>query len=141
MDFRELAAAVTNELAQVFQKMDDSSVKPFTDALTRVHERGGRVFAHACGREGISLRPFVMRLAHMGFAAHWAFDDTATGCARGDIYVTSVGSGSIDNSLYYHAERAKDAGARVALLTAAPDSAFAAFADIVVYIPAAAWRL
>jgi len=137
MNFQEYGAAVSNELAQVFQRMDDESVMPLINAL----KGANRVFALGSGREGISMRPFIMRLAHLGFTAHWGWDDTTVACNPGDIYITSSSTGGIKGAGYYHATKAKAAGATIVLLTAKPDSEFAEFADIVVFIPASAWKV
>jgi len=137
MNFQEYGAAITGELAQVFSRMNDDSVMPLLEKL----KKANRIIAHAGGREGISMRPFVMRLAHMGFNSHWLYDDTTVACGSGDIYVTSSGSGDTDNSIYDAAKRAKKTGGFLVLFTAVPNSEFAKLADMVVTIPGAAYHV
>jgi 6-phospho-3-hexuloisomerase len=85
------------------------------------------------------MKFFVMRLMHLGKDAHWAWDDTAPSCGKGDVFIASCGSGGY-NHIFYTAERAKEKGATLITVTASPDSDFAKLADIVVYLPAAAYH-
>ena len=134
MNFREYGAVVTKELAEVFSRMDDQSVQPLLDAI----KGAKKVFVYGYGREGISLRGFAMRLAHLGKTTHWAMDDTATACEKGDLFIFSNGNGENDGLIDY-AKKAQAAGARIALITTAPESRFAKLSDVVAVMPAYAY--
>ncbi|MGI6004363.1 MAG: SIS domain-containing protein [Christensenellales bacterium] len=134
MNFQEYGATVTGELAKVFDRMNDASVQPLLDAIKAAKQ----IFVFGYGREGISLRGFAMRLAHLGKTTHWAMDDTSTACQPGDLYITSCGGGGNDG-LRLYAEKAKAAGAKIALITTQPSSPFTNVADVVTILPAYAY--
>jgi 6-phospho-3-hexuloisomerase len=134
MNLREYGATVTTELAEVFSKMNDQSVQPLLNSI----KEANKVFVYGYGREGISLRGFAMRLAHLGKAAHWAMDDTATACEKGDLFILSNGNGE-NMGLMDYAKKASAAGAKIALITTAPQSPFAKLSDVVVVMPAYAY--
>jgi len=134
MNFQEYGATVTSELAEVFSRMNDDSVQPLLDAIKSAKQ----VFVYGYGREGISLRGFAMRLAHLAKTTHWAMDDTATACEPGDLFISSCGNGGNEGLIQY-AQKAKAAGARIALITTAPESPFAKASDVVTVMPAYAY--
>lgn len=134
MNLNEYAEKVTNELAEVFARMNDNSVQPLLDAIKNAKQ----IFVFGYGREGISLRGFAMRLAHLGKTTHWAMDDTSTACEKGDLFIFSCGNGENEGLINY-ARKAKSAGARIALITTAPESSFAKLSDVVVVMPAYAY--
>jgi 6-phospho-3-hexuloisomerase len=134
MNLRDYGAAVTGELAEVFARMNDQSVQPLLDSI----KEAKTVFIYGYGREGISLRGFAMRLAHLGKPTHWAMDDTATACDEGALFIFSNGNGE-NTGLMDYAKKARAAGAKIALITAAPQSRFAKMSDIVVVMPAYAY--
>ena len=130
--FTENARAAIGEIGRVFERMNDESVKPALEAIAGAK----RVICYAGGREGLAMKFFAMRLMHLGKDAHWAWDDTAPACGKGDVFVSSISTGGY-NHIFYTAQKAKERGATLIAVTAAPDSDFAKLADIVVFLPAA----
>jgi 6-phospho-3-hexuloisomerase len=135
MDFQKMAFSVIDEIRQVFDRMGDNGVMPALEAIAGAN----RIICYAGGREGLGLKFFVMRLMHLGKDAHWAWDDTAPPCGKGDVFIASCGSGGY-NHIFYTAEQAKKKGATLITVTASPESEFAKMADIVVHLPAAAYK-
>ena len=117
-----------------FSRMNDQSVQPLLDAIKAAKQ----VFVYGYGREGISLRGFAMRLAHLGKTTHWAMDDTSTACEKGDLFIFSNGNGE-NVGLIGYAKKAKAAGAKIALITTSSANTFAKLADVVVVMPAYAY--
>ena len=132
--FTDNARAAIDEIGRVFDRMSDGGVTPALEAIAGAR----RVICYAGGREGLGLKFFVMRLMHLGKDAHWAWDDTAPACGKGDVFIASCGSGGY-NHIFYTAQKAKERGATFIAVTASPDSEFAKLADIVVFLPAAAY--
>ena len=135
MEFQKAAYGVLDEIRLVFDRMGDDGVMPALEAIANAK----RVICYAGGREGLGLKFFAMRLMHLGKDAHWAWDDTAPPCGAGDAFIASCGSGGY-NHIFYTAEQAKRRGATLIAVTASPDSDFAKMADIVVHLPAAAYK-
>ena len=132
---KENAFSALEEIKAVFERIDEDAMAPALGAIAAAR----RVICYAGGREGLGLKFFVMRLMHLGKDAHWAWDDTAPSCGKGDAFIVSCGSGGY-NHIFYTAEQAKKRGATLIAVTASPDSDFAKLADYIIYLPAAAYR-
>ena len=114
------------------------SLEELREAMDAI-EQAKRIFVFAAGREGISLRGFAMRLAHLGKEVHWLMDDTAIGIEPGDLYITSEGSGEVGSFTYY-LRRVKEAGGRILIFTGNPDGAHVwEMADLTVFVRATAY--
>jgi len=132
---KENAYSALDEIRMVFDRIAEDDMMPALAAIASAR----RVICYAGGREGLGLKFFVMRLMHLGKDAHWAWDDTAPSCGKGDVFIASCGSGGY-NHIFYTAEQAKKNSATFIAVTASPESDFAKLADHIIYLPAAAYR-
>ncbi|HYC79107.1 MAG TPA: 6-phospho-3-hexuloisomerase [Planctomycetota bacterium] len=89
-----------------------------TRALVRALADARAVFVAGAGRSGLLGRAFAMRLAHLGLRVHAAGDATTPAIGAGDLLLACSGSGKTEAVLSM-AVRARQAGARVALVTGA----------------------
>ncbi len=87
------------------------------------------------GRTGLVMRMLAMRLAQMGLPVQVAGDVTCGPVGAGCVLVVGSGSGET-GGLVRQAQKAKQAGAKLAVLTTAPESTLAAMADAVAVVPA-----
>lgn len=133
--FREKTALALKELSQVFERMEESDLRPLLEAI----KKAGRVFLIGAGREGLATKSFAMRLMHLGKQAHWVWDDTAPGMGPGDLLLMPCGSGEIGH-LSYIAMRAKENGAQLAVLSPSNAGSCIEQADIYLHVPAAAYN-
>jgi len=131
--FEELAGAVTGELRECLTSVSGSSVERAVDEIARCR----RVFLAGSGRSGAGIRAHAVRLVHMGKAVHVVGDVTTPPIAGDDLLLVGSGSGRTA-SLVNAGEKAKQAGARVLVVTIDPESPLAALADHVVEVPAPA---
>lgn len=131
----EYANTALSEMQQVFDRMDDKDLQPALDAIINAK----KVVCYGAGREGLGLKFFVMRLMHLGKDAHWAWDDTAPSVDEGDVVFISCGPGFYSHVVFI-AELCKKAGAKIVLVTAVPDSDMGKVADVIVHLPAMAYR-
>ena len=69
-------------------------LKGFVDLIVK----SNKIFVHGAGREGISLRGFAMRLAHLGKPTYWLMDDTTIGMHEGDLLIISDGFGDVGST-------------------------------------------
>ncbi len=95
-----------------------------------------RVFVIGAGRSGLALRMTAMRLMHLGLEVHVVGDVTTPAITAGDVLLTASGSGTT-GAIVRAAENAAEEGARIGVVTTAPDSALARLATAVVSVPAA----
>jgi len=123
------------ELARVAPRIDDAQVTAFMAAI----ERAPRVFLVGAGREGLSTKAFAMRLTHLGKPTHWIWDDTTPGIAKGDLLIVVSGGGSIGH-IDYVFDRAKEAGAEIAVVTGDPSGTTPQKAKTVLFLPAAVYK-
>jgi 6-phospho-3-hexuloisomerase len=95
----------------------------------------GRIATYGVGREGLMMRALCMRLMHLGLDAHVVGDMTTPHLGAGDLLVVSAGPGSFStvNALL---GVARDAGARIAVVTAQPDGPAPRSADLVIHLRA-----
>ncbi|MHC4562649.1 MAG: SIS domain-containing protein [Planctomycetota bacterium] len=94
-----------------------------------------RTFVTGAGRSGLVARSFAMRLMHAGLLAFVPGETITPATGKGDVLVAISTTGQTGYTGYL-ADRAKELGATVVLLTADPQSPMALKADKVVVIPA-----
>jgi len=105
-------------------------------ALESAIAGAGHVMLAGCGREGLMMRALAMRLAHLGLSASVQGQMTAPPVGPGDLFLASAGPGRV-STIEALMATARDAGARVILLTGVPDAPLAPLAERSVLIPAA----
>jgi 6-phospho-3-hexuloisomerase len=126
-----LSKGALSDLGRVFAALPDDSA----DALIEAIVAAKRIVAFGCGREGLQMRGFVMRLFHMGRdVAVWG-DMTTPPVGPGDLLIVSAGPGYLATAAVL-VDIARKAGALTALVTAQPDGELAKRVDIVTVIPA-----
>lgn len=133
--FTELQKVCMSELTQVFDRMNDASVRQLLEAIKGAR----RIFTLGGGREGLATKAFAMRMMHLGKPSYWIWDDTTPSIGEGDLMVCACGSADTGHENYI-TERAKKAGAKLALITAADSGFIMNIADVSVKLPAAAYR-
>ncbi len=127
----ELSKGALNDLSRVFAQMPDNAA----DALIEAIVGAKTIVVFGCGREGLQMRGFAMRLFHMGRdVAVWG-DMTTPPVGPGDLLIASAGPGYLATA-HVLIDIARKAGARTALVTAQPQGDLAGRVDIVTVIPA-----
>lgn len=128
--YNKFAKAIVDEHDAIFKMLDMDQLKAFIDAIISAN----RVFIHGTGREGISMRGFAMRLAHLGKKAHWLMDDTTIGMHEGDLFIITDGMGDVGIHRWI-VQQAKKTGAKIAMVTGLPEGNLAKnYADIVLFV-------
>lgn len=131
MSFKDDALTVVDEIRSVVERLEKKPIQPFVDEILRADT----IACYGVGREGLMIKSFAMRLMHLGLNAHVVGDMTTPPVGSGDLLVTSAGPGyfSTVNGLM---ETARNAGARVAIVTAQPGDSMVKKADTILPIPA-----
>ncbi|WP_372631847.1 6-phospho-3-hexuloisomerase [Cohnella sp.] len=98
-----------------------------------------KVFIYGLGRERLMLLAFGMRLMHLGIKVHIVGDVSTPAIERGDLWLTSSGTGRLATveALMGIVEAS---GARTVFFTAFPDAPLPQRADLVIRIPARTMR-
>lgn len=128
--YKSLTRAILEEHEKVFSRLDMGELKAFVDAIVGADH----IFVHGTGREGIAMRGFAMRLAHLGKRTYWLMDDTTIGMHEGDLLIICDGIGGIgihDRIVM----QAKKTGAKIAMVTALPEGPLAReYADLILFV-------
>ncbi len=122
---------IISELGRVLGAIDGDKANELAYAILNA----GQIFVAGAGRSGFMTKAFAMRLMHMNLNSCVVGETTTPGIAAGDLLVIGSGSGSTA-SLRVAAEKAKQIGATIALITIDDQSPIAQLADIVLTIPA-----
>ncbi|MBU4212542.1 MAG: 6-phospho-3-hexuloisomerase [Kiritimatiellae bacterium] len=130
-DWTQTTAVITCELQACLGRIAPAEV----DALLTALDCAPRIFTAGAGRSGLAMRALAMRLVHLGLTVHVVGDTTTIGIAAGDLLLIGSGSGGTA-SLVAAATKAKQLGAKVALVTIVPASPIGLVAEVVVRIPA-----
>lgn len=128
---KALADAAMADIARAVGGIDTDDVERACAMIADA----GHVMLYGCGREGLQMRGFAMRLHHLGLDVSVQGDMAAPRLGPGDLFVVSAGPGELStvNALM---GVARDAGAAILFLTAEPQAAAAGKADHVLAIPA-----
>lgn len=126
-----LYQAALNDLAAVFSRIDDAGV----DAAVAEIAAAKQIAFYGCGREGLQMRGFCMRLFHMGLRVTMVGDMTAFPVGPGDLLFVSCGPGELATAAALLGV-AKAAGARTMVVTAQPNGSTSQMADRRLVVPA-----
>lgn len=128
MDFRCLTEIVLSENAAILHAVNPLQI----DALISEIFRAKTIQIYGMGRMQLSARAFAMRLKHMGFDTYVVYDTTTPYIGEGDLL---IGHCAVTNVELNVITCAKQAGARVAVLTAHPENEHGQLADLCVLVP------
>ncbi len=136
-----LETGVGYSLARIGAELNtviDRLVRDDPTALARFIEElvaASRIFVLGAGRSGLALRMTAMRLMHLSLDVHVVGEVTTPAIESGDLLLVASGSGTTAG-IVRAAQTAVGVGARVAVLTTAPDSPLADLASATVVVPA-----
>ncbi len=100
------------------------------DQLTEMVDRADRVFVAGAGRTQLGLRGFAMALMQIGLQSYVVGETTTPGIRAGDLLVAASNTGRTMTTRCF-IQQARLQGAKVALITASPQSGAAASSDFV----------
>lgn len=128
MEYKELVEKVIQENKTVLDKVDVKQIEQLIDEIMKAKT----IQLYAMGRMQLSVRAFAMRLKHMGFDVYVVYDTTTPHIGKGDLLIDHCAVTNVELNVV---RLAKEAGARVALLTAHPENECGKLADLCVRVP------
>lgn len=129
---RTIIDTISREISTVLSFVSEEEAA----ALSTELKRAKRIFVYGEGRSGLMGKAFAMRLMHGGYEVYAVGETIAPSIAAGDLLVAISGSGTT-GIIYEFAKKARETGARVALVTTDPGSRIAGISHQVLVIPAA----
>ena len=136
MAVKEILLQVHEELLQCFENLDESQLQKLENCILKAN----RIFVAGAGRSLLMIRGFAMRLMHMGYTAYVVGETVTPAIQPGDLLLIASGSGSTA-TLTVMAEKCKQIGAELALITTAPHSPIGCLADCIVHVRAATTKV
>ncbi|TPN88351.1 SIS domain-containing protein [Mesorhizobium sp. CU2] len=127
----EMFATALDELGAVMARIDQNRIDAACDMLAGA----GRIAVYGCGREALQVKGFAMRLYHLGMPVSVVGDMTTPPLGQGDVFLASSGPGETTTVLTLM-RVAREAGAKVLLITAEAGGSAAKLADFTLLIPA-----
>ena len=131
MSLPALGLRALDEVAAVFRTLDERAADPLIEAIASAR----RIAVYGCGREGLALKGFAMRLYHLGRDVHVIGDMTVPPLGVGDLLIVTSGTGHLPSGESFM-RVASEAGAKTVVLTAQPKGHTPLLADVVTVIPA-----
>ena len=131
MTTKEITAKAVAEVAEMLSRIAQQQEEAVCDAILEAR----RIYVAGAGRAGNLMKGFGMRMMHMDLKSYVVGESVTPAIGAGDLLIIGSGSGET-GSMVSSATKAKKLGAKVAIITASPDSTVARMADYVVYIPA-----
>jgi 6-phospho-3-hexuloisomerase len=119
------------EMEAVAAAMPEDALDKLVTAIVAAR----RIALYGQGRTGLVMQGLTMRLYHLGRAAHFVGAMNAPPLGPGDLFLVNAALGDLPTGLALIAS-ARQAGARIAAITAVPDSPAGRAADLVLHIPA-----
>lgn len=124
------AAVVAKEIAESIQQVDAVQIEELIERI----EQSDAIFLAGGGRSGLMIRAFAMRLMQMGYKVHLVGDTVTPAIGARDLLFIGSGSGETQ-SLVAMAQKAKDIGSAVAVVTVKPESRIGQLSDAMVQLP------
>lgn len=128
---KDLVKTIINELDTTLNSINEKDADAFVNLVNEANE----VFCAGAGRSGFQVKGFAMRLMHMGVNSYVVGETCTPNITAEGLLVICSGSGET-KSLFNHATKAKEVGAKIALITINPQSTIGKMADVVVEISA-----
>lgn len=129
---KSIIEAVSSEMIFVLAHVNEEEALGVMKELTEAK----RIFVTGEGRSGLMGKAFAMRLMHAGFNVYVIGETITPSIEEGDLLFAISGSGSTE-AIYQFAIKAKEAGARLLLVTTNKKSRIATVGDGTLIIPAA----
>ena len=121
---------ILNELSNNAEKVNLDDIAGFIEQIKDAEH----IFLNGAGRSGIAIRAFANRLIHLGFSVSVIGEISSPHSKPGDLLIICSGSGET-GSLKSLAEKAKQGGVSIALVTMKPESTIGRLADSVLVLP------
>lgn len=126
--YSELVRAVIDENRKVLEAVSEEEIARLIGEIGKAKT----IQLFAMGRMQASMRAFAMRLKHMGFDAYVVFDTTTPVLGEGDLLIVNCAVTQVDLNII---RIARQAGARVCVITAHPENEQGRLADLTVLVP------
>lgn len=121
---------IISEIKNVLSLLSEKDIEQFIRKINSAR----RIFLAGCGRSGILIRTFAMRLMQIGFTTYVVGETITPAIGSGDLLIVVSGSGQTPHSKEI-LKIAKESGAYTYLITASKNSCMGELAEGKIIIP------
>ncbi|MDR1388389.1 MAG: 6-phospho-3-hexuloisomerase [Treponema sp.] len=132
MKIKDIVPSVLKELDEALSSIDETQAQNLVNAIIAAD----KIFTAGAGRSLLMIRGLAMRLMQLGFTSYVAGETVTPAIRADDLLIIGSGSGET-GALAVMAQKAKNTGAKLALITIYPESTIGRLSDLVVRIRAA----
>ena len=126
-----------NDLKSIYlelgSKLDKIDCLMLDDIANQIVQ-ADKVYCYGCGRSGMSLQTFSMRIMHLGKKSYYVHDTCVPPIGENDLLIAASGSGNTKSTLAV-VECATHVNAKTILITGNNNSEIAKIAGSIIYIP------
>lgn len=122
---------ILSDVERILDRADENQYDTLIAEITAAK----RIFVAGAGRSLLMMKAFAMRLMHIGLTVYVVGETTTPAAKRGDLLIVGSGSGETA-TMKTVADRARNAGVRLLVITTNDGSTLAEKADAVVRLPA-----
>jgi len=126
---QETMKLMAAKIKGIAEKISEEEIRKFIQEILNAE----RIYVIGAGRSGLVAKAFAMRLMHLGLQSYVVGETITPAISRGDVIVVFSGSGNT-KTVADISETAKEIGAKICLITSAPDSRIGRIADCSVII-------
>lgn len=130
MDVKENTLNIIKELTANAIQIEESQTKVFVEQIIAAKH----IFLAGAGRSGIAIRAFANRLMHLGFSVSIVGEISSPHSNPKDLLIICSGSGETE-SLKSLAQKAKDSGVKIVLVTMKKNSTVGKLAHAILVLP------
>lgn len=128
---KEIVKQILKELDSCLEKIDEQKLMKLELKI----QKSNRIFVAGAGRSLLMIRAFAMRLMHMGFTSYVVGETITPAIESNDLLIIASGSGNT-STLIVMAEKCKQVGADLVLITTNADSKIAKLSNLIIQINA-----
>ena len=130
VDFLKRRKEMLESVERQFMGIDQAQIDELVDAIMQAP----RIFVSGWGRAGNIVRILGMNMAHLNRTGYCVGDNSTPAITKEDLLIIFSQSGST-KTISVICQKAKEVGAKVALISNNPESTMGKLADINVVIP------
>jgi len=124
---------ITNQIRINSNTINRNDIVYLIDLILQIRNTSNKIFVYGAGRSGFIGRCFAQRLMHLGINSCFISDAITYQYTKDDLLVLISGSGETTSSTAI-AQKAREIGGKIALLTANINSKIGKLSDCVIKI-------
>ncbi len=132
-NFHKTLLEIVEKIQENENSIKDSDVIKLINLILKIKEENKMVFVYGAGRSGFIGRCFAQRLMHIGIKSCFVSDAVTHKYTKNDLLILISGSGQTTSPVAI-AQKAKEIGGKIALLTGNVNSTIGNISDCIIKI-------